>query len=695
VDLPTYTGIWRIEKRLYKLYDFRLPMPLPIGQVTVFAAVAVPYVVILQLLGVPFNHTLIWLYILPPGLITWLVTRPVLESKRLPELIRSQLRYLAEPKVMCRMLPLAERDVVVVTGRVWRPRTKQPASAAAASALPAEAAAVEVAAADVLGPDAVNGLKGDVLDREAPGRQVFAGGVLDGAAAGLTASDVTAGRSRRPLPPGRSRALAESGVRERSGPEREARGPGRPAWPVSAWSPGQRAGTVTHAAEAGRSEPGAGPERSAVAAEVPAEMAEVPAGLAQEPANGTADPAQDSAPGPLTELRFQPSERPSADDTAPARPGSEKEAPGGQGITSAPAQPAAQAGAPGGPGSDTAPVPPRRPHVTVVHRDLADSAPPTVERALAGAATRRGEVRFDRVAVLPGGHRPGKQDLLQRDRTRARRPIGAPARIVVLGCTVGAGQTTTALLTGDMLASLRSDRVAVLDLNPGQASLIRRAEARPALGAAALLTPSRLAVIAPPRPGAHGPLAGEQDATRAEAELAFAAAADRYELVLADPATVAVPRLLGLADQLVLVAPASGAAPGAVAMTFEWLDAHRHASLAAGAIMVLNGVSRRSIAHVEQAERVCVGRCRATVRVPWDDQLQQRPLQPGPAAGAGPQAAQHWAGVVSPATAAAFTALAGVLVASLADRGERPERAPARAGASPGHGPAGSGQGRR
>jgi len=28
VDLPTYTNIWRIEKRLYKLYDFRLPAPL-------------------------------------------------------------------------------------------------------------------------------------------------------------------------------------------------------------------------------------------------------------------------------------------------------------------------------------------------------------------------------------------------------------------------------------------------------------------------------------------------------------------------------------------------------------------------------------------------------------------------------------------------------------------------------------------
>ena len=30
MGLPTYTNIWRIEKRLYKLYDFRLPAPLPI-----------------------------------------------------------------------------------------------------------------------------------------------------------------------------------------------------------------------------------------------------------------------------------------------------------------------------------------------------------------------------------------------------------------------------------------------------------------------------------------------------------------------------------------------------------------------------------------------------------------------------------------------------------------------------------------
>ena len=122
MELPTYTNIWRIEKRLYKLYDFRLPMPLPLGQIAVFTAIVVPYVVVLALLGVPFSHTLLWLYVLPPGVLTWLATRPVLESKRLPELVASQLRYLGEPRTWCRMAPLAEKDEVVVAARVWRQR---------------------------------------------------------------------------------------------------------------------------------------------------------------------------------------------------------------------------------------------------------------------------------------------------------------------------------------------------------------------------------------------------------------------------------------------------------------------------------------------------------------------------------------------------------------------------------------------
>jgi len=119
VDLPTYTNIWRIEKRLYKLYDFRLPAPLPITWIAVFTGITVPYIFFLVVIGLPFNHNLVWLYVLPPGVLTWLTTRPVIESKRLPELVSSQLRYLSEPRTWCRMTPFAEKDDVYVTVRVW------------------------------------------------------------------------------------------------------------------------------------------------------------------------------------------------------------------------------------------------------------------------------------------------------------------------------------------------------------------------------------------------------------------------------------------------------------------------------------------------------------------------------------------------------------------------------------------------
>ena len=143
MDLPTYTNIWRIEKRLYKLYDFRLPAPLPITWIGVFTAITVPYIVFLIAVGLPFNHTLVWLYVLPPGVLTWLCTRPVIESKRLPELVSSQLRYIAEPRTWCRMAPFAEKDEILVTARVWhrhppkaRPKAGKKSTAKAQSGAP-------------------------------------------------------------------------------------------------------------------------------------------------------------------------------------------------------------------------------------------------------------------------------------------------------------------------------------------------------------------------------------------------------------------------------------------------------------------------------------------------------------------------------------------------------------------------------
>jgi hypothetical protein len=602
VDLPTYTNIWRIEKRLYKLYDFRLPMPLPLGQIAVFTAIAVPYVVVLAVLGLPFSHTLLWLYVLPPAVLAWFATRPVLESKRLPELVASQLRYLNEPRTWCRMAPLTEQDEVVVTARVWR-RAAGLERVERGDRVPLDALA-EL--------DALAGRDGQVeleprdagADREERVKR--------------QERDVEPAVPRPAVPkPAVSRPAAAAALP----PGRDAT-PGR--WPVLRSAP--RLATVTQQPEPDVAQP--------VRAAAPP---------VRQP-----EPVRDADPRVPADRPRVPADRPRVPADRPRVPADRPPVP---------APPAA------------------RPIVTVNEDRSAERPVRMVERALGSPAVRRAEGWRDRVVVVPGGHRPGQPDQLQRDRARARLPVTGTRRIVVLGCTVGAGQSVTTLRTGELLASLRDEPVAVLDLNPGQNSLSERARTMPALTEAPKLgqaaeareaRPSRLEVITNQADDASGPAAakGGPGAVADVAQI-FEVLAARYSLTLADPAASAVPRVLQVADQLLLVAPASADAASAIAMTLEWLEAHRHGALAAGAITVLNGVSRKTMTYVEQAEAVAAGRCRAIVRVPWDDQLKNPGVQPP--AGLAPVGPEHRppAGSASASAERAYTALAGVLVASL------------------------------
>ncbi|HEV2253273.1 MAG TPA: chromosome partitioning protein, partial [Streptosporangiaceae bacterium] len=248
----------------------------------------------------------------------------------------------------------------------------------------------------------------------------------------------------------------------------------------------------------------------------------------------------------------------------------------------------------------------------------------------------------------------------------ARLPLDGPRRIAVLGCTSGAGQSVIALMTGHVLAAARAVPVAVLDLNPGEGSLAARIE--PAASVTALLTgrgPDPESAAAGPRQGrgwgrTRGRLdilAGADDRVLngGDYQLLAGLLAERYPLTMIDPAPAGLTRVLELADQLVLVTPASPEAATALAHTQQWLTAHGYDELAARAVTVVNGVSRRSTQDVLQAESVARGRCRAIVRVPWDDLLS-----PDVNRAAESPAALH------PQTRLAYTALAGVLVAGLA-----------------------------
>jgi MinD-like ATPase involved in chromosome partitioning or flagellar assembly len=326
-------------------------------------------------------------------------------------------------------------------------------------------------------------------------------------------------------------------------------------------------------------------------------------------------------------------------------------------------------------GPPAAPASPWVPPIVVV-RAGSSARPTMVERALSGPGQHRAGSNWrEHVRVVPGGHGPGRPDMERRDRARVLLPIHGPRLIVVLGCTVGAGQSVTTLMLADVLAALRGEPVAALDLNPGQTSLAGLARTSPAATARGLLTGSapivpgqrgrgRLDLIAHDSAPDGGPALADEEYARVLGVLT-----SRYPLTLTDPGASAVARVLSTANQLVLVAPASADAARAVAMTMEWLDGHGYGALCTEAITVINGVSKRSMTHVEQAELVVRGRCRAIVRVPWDDHLGAPASEQGisdAAADAESRFAQ-----LRPQVQLAYTALAGVLVSALALEGNR------------------------
>jgi hypothetical protein len=574
VELPTYTNIWKIEKRLYKLYDFRLPMPLPVGQIAAFLAIAVPYTLILTFVGMPFSHTWLWLYLLPPGVLAWLVTRPVLEGKRLPELVMSQLRYLGEPRTWCRMAPLAEKDEILVSARVWRSAGYlRPAATPAAVMVPEQVASQPAAARPAASQPAAA--------RPAAARPAMA--------------QSSQASVRAPAGAQQRESLR---VRERTGAQRPA------------------------AAQAAAAQP-------AVA----------------QPAFARPTAAQYAAPEPEVSLPVVaraavPEFPPPAEPHLPVRSARATQQPNAQEAASPQAAAAEPAG---GSGPGTA-----RPAVRITGDGSPVGPLNVVERALRSSPADRPAGRRETVVVVPGGHRPGKPDQVQRDQARARLPLPVPARVVVLGCTAGAGQTMTTLLTGQLLASLRGEAVAVLDLSQGDGSLTEQARSIP------VLLPSQRAgadlATGQGNAGERGLQVVSAGGSGEDAGQIINSVVTRYRLTLADPEAARVPKSLRVADQLILVAPASADAAAALALTLEWLEAHDYGRLAEAAITVLNGVSALTTQHASKAAAVVSGRCRAIVQVPWDERLRGRSAQS-----------------LGLPTVHAYTALAGVLVSSLAD----------------------------
>lgn len=223
---------------------------------------------------------------------------------------------------------------------------------------------------------------------------------------------------------------------------------------------------------------------------------------------------------------------------------------------------------------------------------------------------------------------------------RAQAPVTGCRRIAVLSAKGGVGKTSTTLGLGATAASVRGDRVVAVDANPDLGTLgerVRRdnqatvrdllrdagrVERYPDVRAFTSQTPDRLEVLAADRDPALSEAFDEADYQQACDLLGRF-----YNLIVTDCGTgllhSAMAGVLGVADQIVLVAAPAVDGARSAAATLDWLDAHGRSDLVRDAVVVVSAVRRGGAVDVDRVVEHFAGRCRTVLQVPYDPHLAE------------------------------------------------------------------------
>jgi len=267
----------------------------------------------------------------------------------------------------------------------------------------------------------------------------------------------------------------------------------------------------------------------------------------------------------------------------------------------------------------------------------------TVDRfmRLRERAPRRGWQRT--VYRLTGGKvNPGLSYVEQREQELLKRitaPLDGCWRIAVIAIKGGVGKSTSAVMLGHVLASMRGDRVVALDANPDAGTLGYRVRRQTTKTVKDLLTdaprlgryidmrnyasqaPSRLEVVASDNDPRVSEAFGEAD-YRAVSKIL-----ERfYSIIITDCGTgilhSTMRGILDLANQLVVVTAPSLDGGRSASLTLDWLDQHDRRELVENAVVAINSIRPRGLIDLPQLEEHFRQRCRAVVRVPFDPHLE-------------------------------------------------------------------------
>lgn len=132
MQLRTYTGLWSVEKRIYKFYDVNLPYPVSVRQLGILFASAVPWLLLTNALQIPWDSPWFLVHLAPPVGFMLYANRPVAEGKNLTDFLASQARFFLRPRLYAAFAPI-DRDAnrrIRVTATAWTkpaPPEQQPA----------------------------------------------------------------------------------------------------------------------------------------------------------------------------------------------------------------------------------------------------------------------------------------------------------------------------------------------------------------------------------------------------------------------------------------------------------------------------------------------------------------------------------------------------------------------------------------
>jgi hypothetical protein len=110
-QLPTYTSVFRLQRRLYAVYDWELPVPIGLLEATVFAVGVGVCVVLAQLFDIALTAGTAWFFLVPPGFAAYLARQPLADGKQPHAWLVSQLRYALEPRVLIDLAEARRREL--------------------------------------------------------------------------------------------------------------------------------------------------------------------------------------------------------------------------------------------------------------------------------------------------------------------------------------------------------------------------------------------------------------------------------------------------------------------------------------------------------------------------------------------------------------------------------------------------------